>query len=259
MSEADTVVHAYGVVALGTRLPRLAGIGGAEVDLVDASRLAVIVSRLTGDQFGPEIWDERADDLRWLGSLAREHEQVLEQASAVADVVPFRLPSMYSSLDAVRARIADDADLLESSLAAIAGHVEWGVKVYRETATAQRAATGGTGAEYLRSRATELREREDVEAELRHAVNALHDRLARVSRDAVRNPVQDPALSGRSEPMVLNGAYLVSRDHQNEFLESVRSLTGECAVDGLVIEPTGPWPAFNFVGRQTPRAVAHDG
>jgi hypothetical protein len=259
MSVSDEVVHGYGVVAVGTRLPSLTGIGGASVDVIDAAPVAVIASRLPGDRFGPAIWNERADDLRWLGSLAREHERVLEQAAAVADVVPFRLPSMYSGVDALRARVADDRDLLESSLAAIAGHVEWGVKVYREAAAAKRAPTPDTGAAYLRARASELRDRDDADTELRRIVCEIHERLSRLSRDAVRNPAQDAALSGRSQPMVLNAAYLVRRDRQQDFLAEVRSLAEkqQTAAD-LILEPTGPWPAFNFVGRQTPKAVAYD-
>jgi hypothetical protein len=251
MTDGATIVHAYGVTRAGQPVPDLAGIGAAPVDVIEVSGIAVIFSWLPADLYGSASWDEHADDIRWLGSVARGHQQVLERAVALGDVVPFRLPSMYSSGDALRARVDEDHASLEASLAAVAGRVEWGVKVYRDSAatTQQARAEETTGADYLRARSSALRERDDVDARLRHLLAETHERLIRVSDDAVRNPVQDAALTGRSEPMLLNGAYLVRRDDQQTFLDAVRSLADEHAQHGLLVEPTGPWPAYNFVGK----------
>jgi hypothetical protein len=252
MTEGATIVHAYGVIGAGDPVPDLAGIAGSPVDVVAVSGLAVMFSHLPADLYGSASWDEHAEDIRWLGSVARGHQQVLDVAVALGDVVPFRLPSMYSCVDALRARVGEDRDQLESSLAAIAGRVEWGVKVYRDGAATdphQPRAQETTGADYLRARSSALRERDDVEARRRELLAETHERLAHVSDDAVRNPVQDSALTGRSQQMLLNGAYLVRRDREQGFLDAVRSLADERSAQGLLVEPTGPWPAYNFVGK----------
>jgi len=262
MTDGATVVHAYGVVGADQPAPDVEGIGGTPVEAVHAaSHLRVLVSRLPADLFGPASWDEHAEDLQWLGSVARGHQRVLEHAVAVGDVVPFRLPSIYSSAEALRSRIEADERVLESSLAAIAGRVEWGVKVYRDPSATdgeQSRWEDSTGADYLRARAGELRERADADAQLRRLVCEIHERLSRLSDDSVRNPVQDAALSGRSEQMVLNGAYLVRRDDQQRFLESVASIAADRPVHGLLVESTGPWPSYNFVGKPSLEEAAAD-
>jgi len=255
MTEPETIVHAYGVLAADQTVPHLTGVGGAAVEVVEASGMAVMVSHVPADEFGPTTWDEHADDIQWLGSVARGHEHALEGAVAVGDVVPFRLPSMYTSVDALSGRIAHDREFLASSLGVIAGRVEWGVKVYRVAPDTRRARTAAvTGASYLQSRAGELRGREDADARLRQLLSEITERLEDLSDDAVYNRVQDAALSGRSEQMVLNGAYLVRRERQQSFVEAAQSLAHGHAGHGLIVEPVGPWPAYNFVLRPSPQA-----
>jgi hypothetical protein len=64
----------------------------------------------------------------------------------------------------------------------------------------------------------------------------------------VRNQPQDAALSGRREQMLLNGAYLVSRSDERRFQELVAELADGPLGAGLLVELSGPWPAYNFTG-----------
>ena len=59
-------------------------------------------------------------------------------------------------------------------------------------------------------------------------------------------PLQAPELSGREEEMVFNGAYLVTAD-RGGFEAALASLAREIRDDGVDLELTGPWPAYNFV------------
>jgi hypothetical protein len=47
--------------------------------------------------------------------------------------------------------------------------------------------------------------------------------------------------------MVLNGAYLVARDRESDFLALLDAQAGgPCREAGLLTEITGPWPPYNF-------------
>ena len=48
--------------------------------------------------------------------------------------------------------------------------------------------------------------------------------------------------------MIMNGAYLVERERDDELREALEQLRTEHRERGLVLELTGPWPAYNFVG-----------
>jgi hypothetical protein len=64
----------------------------------------------------------------------------------------------------------------------------------------------------------------------------------------VLSPPQDPRLSGEEREMLLNAAYLISDGRTGEFQSLVCGLTRRHAPDGLVLELTGPWPAYHFAG-----------
>jgi len=64
----------------------------------------------------------------------------------------------------------------------------------------------------------------------------------------VRNQPQDAVLSGRTEQMLLNGAYLVGRTDQARFLELVGEIADNSSTKGLSVEVSGPWPPYNFSG-----------
>ena len=56
----------------------------------------------------------------------------------------------------------------------------------------------------------------------------------------------DAALTGRTEQMVLNGAYLVDRDRAVEWRAAVdRAVPGD-----VTVEVTGPWIPYSFVAEE---------
>ena len=75
-----------------------------------------------------------------------------------------------------------------------------------------------------------------------------HERLAAVAEEARANPPQPAELSGRTEEMLLNGAYLVPRD-DGRLRDVVAELESLYGPRGVTYELTGPWPPYNFVPR----------
>jgi hypothetical protein len=92
-----------------------------------------------------------------------------------------------------------------------------------------------------RDQATRRRE------ELAETCEVIHGELARAAVAADRLPPQRRELSGRTEEMLLNGVYLVDDEDLPRFLALVDALAHEHEHRGLEVEPTGPWPAYNFV------------
>jgi hypothetical protein len=83
--------------------------------------------------------------------------------------------------------------------------------------------------------------------ELRHSyAQASHAALAASARAAEQSPVQPAQIHGRSDDMVLNGAYLVDERGADAFaaaLDALRAHYGPCGFSFLL---TGPWPAYSF-------------
>ena len=157
----------------------------------------------------------------------------------------------------MRDRIEALYDDLSAALDRVEGRREWSVKVHASGAPAEQPQDRvdsnvevGSGAAYLqRKRAAADRRRAAGERSL-HVADEIHGALAAVSVAARQLPPQDPRLTGRPEPMILNGAYLISIDEGPAFRALVERV-GESHPDAS-IEVEGPWPPYSFATLDAP-------
>lgn len=244
-----TIHYVYGVLPGGQQPPDIApGPDGAAVGLVEGQGLAAAVSELPADRYGEAEFRAHAEDPVWLQELASAHHRVLESIALHGDVVPLRMPTLCRSRQSVLELLDARADSLRHTLASVSGRVEWGVKLYAEPRRAdEQKVQAASGRDYLGQRMAQGRARDEERLRRGDAVRSCHEALSAAAVDAVVNAPQDPALSGRDEPMVLNGAYLVAREHEGDFLAVLDAqAAGPCRGAGILAEITGPWPPYNF-------------
>jgi hypothetical protein len=210
--------------------------------------VAALVSVVPAEEFAEEPLREHLNDRAWLERTAREHEDVLERALAQTTVVPFRLCTIYESRERVQELLAERGAGLAELLRRLEGRVELGVKAYFDPADAAAEAEPQSGREYLLRRQRERQAAEEAARFKAESARASHERLATVAEDARANPPQPPELSGRTEEMLLNGAYLVRRD-DGRLQDAVAELESLYGPRGVTYELTGPWPPYNFVPR----------
>jgi hypothetical protein len=241
--------------------PGLEGIEPAtSVEVISEGELAALVSAVPLAEYDDQRLREHLEDLEWVERTARGHERVLEQVLRSAALVPLRLCTLYRDVDGVRDLLRESSTALTEALAKVDGHTEWGVKVFADPRVAgveDEAEAGGTptgalgsGAAYLAKR-REDRVLAERAAEVRaRCVETVHRRVCELASDATTNPPQRPELHGRELAMLLNGAYLVQRGRERELAGLVGELQREWEPRSFVIELTGPWPAYNFVGAE---------
>src|SRR5207302_304798 len=112
-------------------------------------------------------------------------------------------------------------------------------------AAPDEAAAAGQGAAYLQRRRQEQERSRELSTLCTDVAAEAHARLSAVAADAVANRPQPSELTGRSEAMLLNGAYLV-REGDDRLRREVEWLAAEHAELGIEYELTGPWPPHNF-------------
>jgi hypothetical protein len=221
--------YVYGIVGAAAELPEgLEGVAGDSPALLREGELAAIVSAVSLEDFGEDTPRESLEDVEWLERTARAHESVLDAAlEEAAAVVPLRLCTVYLDERQVREMLERERPELEDALLCLAGKSEWGAKVIAAPEALGRGATP-------REIADEW-------------TQAVHEQLAEFAIDAQLNPLQRPAVSGREGDVLLNGVYLVEADQLEQFRAGAAELAERYRPDGLTIELTGPWPAYNFV------------
>jgi hypothetical protein len=182
-----------------------------------------------------------------VAETARAHHAVVEAVWQHHPVAPLRLATVYLDDDSVRALLRAKDVAFTIALDRIRGRREWGVKAFataQPDVDANRGAADtdlGPGAAYL------LRERMARERGARTAGRAgrgrgpAPDLGAAAAASRLYSP-QDPQLSGRGEPMVLNAAYLGEESDAATFLDAVQTWHSS----HIDHELTGPWVPYSF-------------
>lgn len=243
-----TAWYVYGVAEEHPALAQLEG-----VELIRHGDLTAVVREVPLDEFDESVLPERLNDRDWLERNARAHEDVLRAAAAVTSVVPLRFGTIYRSRDHVERMLDQRREELTATLDRVRGYVELGVKAWvdRDKLEAtlppdSEPAADGAGAAYLQRRARERERSRELSVRCAELAEEAHERLSAAAVAAVSNRPQPRELTGRSETMVLNGAYLV-RDGEG-LRREVERLTAEHSSYGIEYELTGPWPPHNFAG-----------
>jgi hypothetical protein len=250
--------YVYGVVPAGSDPLQGDVEGVAEssgVETIEHDGVAAIVSEVPLDEFGEGSLKENLNRMPWVESKVRAHERVLERALDAAPVVPLRFCTIFSSPDAVTAMLVEQEARLRGALEALAGKREWGVKAYLDerklAATVGGDDPGEAGSEPAEGRAyfaRKQRERsaaERVERTTAAGAEDVHARLGALSTASTLLPLRPGGTE--TPPMVLNGAYLVERERDEEFAAALAEIQRDLGGVGFTFELTGPWPPYNFV------------
>ena len=252
---ATTALYVYGVVPAGTKLALSGGgVESTDVEVVEAGDVAAIVGVVPLEEFGAEALPRNFNDRDWLERAAQAHEAVLERALGTTTVIPFRIATLYASEDSLLEFMQERGPTMAELLQHLAGKVELGVKAYfdrereRRETPKESGAGSGPGQAYLLERQAQQAATEEADAFAIGCAQESHERLAWAALGATVNRPQPPELSGRSEQMILNGAYLVARDDTG-LEDVVRGLEDRYGERGVTYEITGPWPPYNFVPR----------
>ena len=236
-----------------------------EVELVQEGELVALVSAVPLSEYSDDRLREHLNDIEWVERVARAHERVLDQTLERATILPLRLCTLYRDQEGVRRMLREQQRLLLDELSELEGRREWGAKVFvdqdrlaatlvemakakaleGEAAEADRGRSAGAAYMAALGRARQASERLQEFGD--SVVEEIHAQLEAVADKARANPLQRPELHGRNEHMLLNGAYLVSRDHEQELAQVADSLRERWSASGFQLELTGPWPPYNFV------------
>lgn len=240
-------------VARGLDADALSGVAGlrtAPLDVVEHRGLQAVVCDVDLADFGEEALVRNLEDLAWLEEVARGHDDVVRAVAGTAAIAPMRLVTICSTDASVRDRIEHLHDDLVAVLDRVEGRREWSVKAYAVPATQQpepasaEAATTGAGAAYLQRKREQADRRRAASEKSIEVADQIHRELAGHAVAGRRLQPQDPKLTGRAEPMILNGAYLVAIEDGDAFTAAVSAIAER--TEEATIEVQGPWPPYSF-------------
>ncbi|WP_052411410.1 GvpL/GvpF family gas vesicle protein [Streptomyces sp. NRRL S-118] len=266
---SGTVRYLYGVVPalpeLSDDVADLRGVDDAPVRVVAGGEVAAVVSDVPSDDFDEEALAAHLEHLDWLEAVARAHHGVVDAVAARTAVLPLRLATIYRDDAGVRAMLTAGRQEFAPRLARLAGHVEWGVKVFFVPPAADPSAgavpgdgpaEGGAppdpelspGRAYLRTRRHERHARDSAYGTAMAAAERIHEAALSCAVEHTRHRVQQGPLAQGPFENIANDAYLVPADGSDAF----RAAVAEAAAGTGVVhaEVTGPWAPYSFAAAE---------
>jgi gas vesicle protein GvpL/GvpF len=248
--------YVYGVVSADARVGgSLEGVSLASpVTIVREGALAAVTSQVPLEEFDEARLREHLGDMAWVEATARAHEAVLARVREQATVIPMRMCTVYRTEGGMREMLSREAAPLADALDYLDGKAEWGVKVFTDVARAgggiRHVDTGAgdtSGASYMERKRTERERRQRAVELAEEAAGQVHDRLSALASESQAIPLQRREASGHRGEMILNGVYLVADSETPALHDEVHALQSELEPEGIELELTGPWPAYNFI------------
>ena len=221
----------------------------------------ILVSTVALAEYDMTALEAHLQDRGWLEFLARAHQRVMTDLLEFYTLLPLKLCTLYTDEEHAQAVLADNAEQFRATLDRIEGAVEWGVKAYCDkgalaawaahsapqlSALSSAVAAASPGARYMLEKRLQRAAQQASEDLRRSYAYASHSLLAARARAAEQNPPQPTQVHGRSDDMVLNGAYLVDDAGADAFVATLEELRVQYEPCGFSFDLTGPWPAYSF-------------
>ncbi|WP_413806333.1 GvpL/GvpF family gas vesicle protein [Streptomyces sp. OE57] len=135
-AQRQHMVYAYAVLRPTPEAARAAavlrGVADEQVGLVETGDLAAAVGPVPAEEFEEGALKAGLEELPRLEALARGHHGVVAGLAPLGAVLPLRLATVYRDEDRVRQVLQERRDQFLPLLERLAGHLEWGVKVYTD-------------------------------------------------------------------------------------------------------------------------------
>ena len=259
----ELIYYVYAVTRSGAAVqhPELGILENQEIISVENVGLRALVSLVPAHKFTREALEHSMTDLGWLERMVRAHTGIVTAIESESGVVPMRFCTVCRSLQKVSDFLASNKTVLLDILDQVKGAHEWGIKVYCDTkklgssllmpenpgerSKPDKHATTGTS--FLLRKKKMLEQRKSM-ADIRgQCTSDCHNRLDVHAISSLVTALQDKELTGRSEEMIFNGAYLVNQAKAKDFHSTVARLTRQYTDLGFDIVQSGPWPPYHFI------------
>jgi hypothetical protein len=230
-------------------------------DAVAIDGVAAVFTRVQREQFSQDVIDARSKDLEWLGAIGYRHQDVVSELMKRTAIIPLRAFTLFSSDEALRAYLHEQAALLDGVLTRLDGRQEWTLRVEFEPQRWSESLTGRV--ESLRALQRQIEEASAGRAFLLR--KKLDDEKKRASKDAEQQVVAEieQSILGALACETLaesrerrEGAFpqvnvLIHRDEEARLQELRDSLLQRYEAEGITLALSGPWPPYSFAALES--------
>lgn len=260
--EGEPAIYVYGIAKRDSMIESaVAFVDGVvpsiPVEVFPMGDFVAIVSRAPEAAFA--FWAGEEADPATDRVLA--HHRVITNLSMFTAIAPARVGTVLRDMNSIFALLARYGRTYDHMLERITGAQEWAVELSADITRFRKNAEGIPSVAslneelakcspgrllLLRKKRQELIDHE-VRRNLTGRVEIVHRFISAQAREAVIHPHPlGSGWNGHAPALVLDAAYLVDRQHENEFQQIMTSLSSVVEAEGFLLNLSGPWPPYSF-------------
>ena len=246
---------------------------GYPVYSLDYQDIQAVLCQVPLSEFEESALKNNLNNPVWLEANVVGHQSVLQALASNGPVIPMKFCTIYLSEERVLSALEDYYPQFTNNLQLIQGKQEWGVKLYFDQCEITQQvklnnprlqeiqagiAKKSEGVAYFARKKLEVATSEEVERFSDQVAQTCHDRLTACAFKSCITPLQSTEVTGRTDKMALNGAYLIENLKIDLFQAELEALKALFAPSGAKLELSGPWPPYNFVAVEAEATHPHD-
>lgn len=220
-----------------------------------------IVSKVSPDEFSEDNLKKNLANIEWVEKRVRQHERIIEEVMKMATVLPFKFGTIFQSEENVRNLLKKRNTEFKQIIANLEGKEEWGLKIYCDREkfndilkkrdekiqdVEREIASSSKGKAYLLKKKKDELIKNIEDEKISEYTQDSFERLKRTALEAKINKILPKEVTEKREDMVLNAAFLINKKRIKEFENVLAYLKTKYSDKGLILDCTGPWPAYNF-------------
>ncbi|SFE41456.1 GvpL/GvpF family gas vesicle protein [Alteribacillus iranensis] len=225
--------------------------------------ITAVTCPVSHQEFSEEVLQKKVDNMQWLQEKAFHHHEMMNTLHAEYTVIPLKFATIYEKTDSLEQVIEEKKEHIHSIFHEISNQEEWNIKIYTvKDEFTQRIETYHPDIEQKKqeieglSRGKQFFEKKKLkelilmkaEEEIDEYCERIHEQLMKWSTDHEIKKNWERKLTGRTDDMCWNGAYLLPKEKVKSTLSYIEEERERARkkVFPFTFEVTGPWPAYHF-------------
>ncbi|MDD3472036.1 MAG: GvpL/GvpF family gas vesicle protein [Syntrophaceae bacterium] len=231
----------------------------SELFKIKIKDLALIVSKVSLEEFAGPGSDERLNNVEWITPRALRHGQVVQEISERSPVLPASFGTLFSSEENLISLAESNYEVILDFFYLLENRQEWAVKLYldrdrlkkvffkkRVGETETELSKLSPGVRYFKEKQIQAAIEKDIISWVNSEIAKLERQLKSISENLKSRKSNKTVFDENEQELVSNWAILVDSSGL-EKLEYFASMTNcDPYLDGLTIRISGPWPPYSF-------------
>ncbi|MDR3539802.1 MAG: GvpL/GvpF family gas vesicle protein [Desulfosporosinus sp.] len=249
----EEVLYAFAIIRVNQEdIVDLLGMEDRPCRIVENRNLGMLVCSVPREEYNEESLHRYMEDMAWVESHARRHEEILLKTMEGRSVIPLPFCTIFTDEENIKRQLTQNAEVLQEDLQRLENYSEMHVKLFvnrkrlLEKLQEDLPYFGGqSGGGYFQKRQWEKKIQEEMERLMDDYGESLYQDLNNISAEV---SLLDKAgvVVPEGQQVVFAVHYLIAKECRAEWDKKLARFDEVADSLGFILDVSGPWPPYHF-------------